>query len=102
MIFCELGSRGFSRYSFMTILECSSQSFHASFETLSYTRLPRSPRHGLRSSRGNSLPNLTQCTMRVPGFTGSLAAGVGSQDSFAILFSSHALFLLTLLQTRRN
>jgi hypothetical protein len=31
---------------------------------------------------------LTQCTIRVPGFTASLAVGVGSQDSFAILLSS--------------
>src|SRR5713226_10464267 len=102
MIFCELGSRGFSRYSFITILECSSQSFQASFETLSYTRLPISPRHGMRSRPGNSLPNLTQCTMRVPGFTSSLGAGVGLQDSFAMLFSSRAFFHLTLLQTHRN
>src|SRR2546430_8714737 len=52
MIFCELGSSGFSRYSFMTIFECSSQSFQASFETLSKTRLPISPRHGIRSRPG--------------------------------------------------
>src|SRR5438034_905926 len=35
MIFCELGSSGFSRYSFMTIFEYSSHSFQASFETFS-------------------------------------------------------------------
>jgi len=37
--------------------------------------------------------------MRAPGFTGSLGAGVGLQDSFAMLFSSRAFFLLTLLQS---
>src|SRR5437016_6621754 len=84
MIFCELGSSGFSRYSFMTIFECSSQSFQASFETLSKTRLPISPRHGIRSRPGNSLSNFTQCTMRVPGFTSSLDAGVGPQVSLAM------------------
>src|SRR5690242_839476 len=42
----------------------------------------------MRSRPGNSLPNLTQCTMRVPGLTGSLGAGVGSQDSLAMQFSS--------------
>src|SRR6266436_9646165 len=102
MIFCELGSSGFSRYSFITILECSSHSFHASFETLSYTRLPISPLQGMRSSPGRSLSNLTQCTMRVPGLTGSLGAGIGSQDSLAILFSSHSLLFFTLLQLRGN
>src|SRR6266849_8971992 len=102
MIFCELGSSGFSRYSFMIILECSSQSFHASFETFSKTRLPISPLQGMRSRPGNSLPNFTQCTMRVPGLTGSLGAGVGPQDSFAILFSSHSLLFFTLLQLRGN
>src|SRR5467141_2566068 len=88
MIFCELGSSGFSRYSFITIFECSSHSFHASFETLSYTRLPISPLQGMRSRPGKSLSNLTQCTIRVPGLTGSLGTGAGSQDSFAILFTS--------------
>jgi hypothetical protein len=38
--------------------------------------------------------------MRVPGFTASLGAGVGPQDSFAMLFSSRAFFHLTLLQSR--
>src|SRR5258708_39305604 len=85
MIFCELGSRGLRRYSFITILECSIQSFQASFETLSKTRLPSSPFQGGRSRPGMSRPNLTQCTMRVPGFTGSLAAGVGPQDALAIV-----------------
>src|SRR5438445_3028333 len=61
MIFCELGSRGFSRYSFMTIFECSSQSFQASFETLSKTRLPISPRHGMRSSPGRYFSKITDC-----------------------------------------
>src|SRR2546429_6740136 len=102
MIFCELGSSGFSRYSFMTIFECSSQSFQASFETLSKTRLPISPRHGTRSRPGNSLSNFTQCTMRVPGFTSSLDAGVGPQVSLAMLISSRVFFLLTLLQLRGN
>jgi len=87
MIFWELGSSGFRRYSFITILEYSSQSFHASFETFSYTRFPNSPCHGMRSRPGISLPNLTHFTMRVPGLTGSLGSGVGSQDSFAMLFS---------------
>src|SRR5260370_12059660 len=99
MIFWELGSSGFRRYSFMTILEYSSHSFHASFEMFSYTRLPNSPCHGMRSKPGNSFPNLTQCTMRVPGFTGSLGgAGVGSQDSLAMLFSCSFLSFFTLLQ----
>src|SRR5580704_14486871 len=84
MIFCEFGSSGLSRYSFITIFECSIHSFQASFDTLSYTRLPSSPLQGMRSSPGISLPNFTQCTMREPGLTGSLGAGVGSQDSFAI------------------
>src|SRR6202171_698027 len=60
MIFCELGSRGLSRYSFITILECSSHNFHASFDTLSYTRFPISPLQGIRSRPGKSLPNFTQ------------------------------------------
>src|SRR6266436_7112131 len=85
MIFWELGSRGLRRYSFITILECSIQSFQASFETLSKTRLPSSPFQGGRSSPGISRPNFTQWTMRVPGFTGSLAADVGPQDSLAIM-----------------
>src|SRR5580704_7857621 len=101
IIFCELGSSGFRRYSFITIFECSSHSFHASFETLSYTRLPRSPRHGTRSRPGKSLSNLTQCTMRVPGFTGSLGAAVGPQDSSAMLFSSPSPHF-TLLQLTGN
>src|SRR5437868_5718065 len=43
----------------------------------------------MRSRPGISLPNFTQCTMRVPGFTGSLCAGagVGSQDSLAMPLS---------------
>ena len=41
----------------------------------------------MRSSPGNSFPNFTHFTMRVPGFTGSLGAGVGSQDSLAMRFS---------------
>src|SRR4029077_3049836 len=72
MIFCELGSSGFNRYSFMTILECSSHSFHASFETLSYTRLPISPRQGMRSKPGKSLSNFTHCILHVPGCDGFL------------------------------
>src|SRR5271165_7018579 len=85
MIFCELGSRGFRRYSFITILEYSSHSFQASLETFSYTRLPSSPFQGMRSNPGISLPNFTQCTMRVPGLIGSLGAGVGPQESLAIV-----------------
>ena len=92
MIFCELGSSGFKRYSFITILEYSSQSFHASLETFSNTRFPISPFQGTRSSPGISFPNFTQCTMRVPGFTGSLGAGVGSQLSFAMHSSHQASF----------
>src|SRR6266852_9369658 len=88
MIFWEFGSRGFSRYSFIIIFECSSQSFHASFETFSYTRLPSSPVHGMRSRPGISFPNFTQWTIRVPGLTGSLVTGSGPQESLAILFSS--------------
>src|SRR5271167_3327395 len=44
-----------------------------------------SPFHGTRSSPGKSLSNFTQCTTRAPGFAGSLAAGVGVQDSSAIV-----------------
>jgi hypothetical protein len=40
--------------------------------------------------------------MRVPGFTSSLDAGVGPQVSLAMLISSRAFFLLTLLQLREN
>jgi hypothetical protein len=40
--------------------------------------------------------------MRVPGFTSSLDAGVGPQDSFAMLVSSRAFFIPTLLQLRGN
>jgi hypothetical protein len=80
-------------------LECSRQSFQASFETFSNTRFPSSHCQGTRSKPGNSLPNFTQCTMRAPGFTASLGAGVGSQDSFAMLFSSRVFFPFTLLQT---
>jgi hypothetical protein len=54
----------------------------------------------MRSSPGKSLSNLTQCTMRVPGLTGSLVAAAGSQDSFAILFSSQKPLFFTLLQLR--
>jgi hypothetical protein len=36
--------------------------------------------------------------MRVPGFTGSLGAGVGSQDSLAMQFSSKGFLTFTLLQ----
>src|SRR5271165_5303275 len=89
MIFMELGSSGLRRYSFMTILECSSHSFHASLDTFSYTRLPSSPFHGTRSSPGRSLPNFTQCTTRSPGLAGSLGVGVGvgPQLSLAMLAS---------------
>jgi hypothetical protein len=38
--------------------------------------------------------------MRVPGLTGSLVAAAGSQDSFAILFSSQKPLFFTLLQLR--
>src|SRR5258708_13040780 len=86
MIFWEFGSMGFRRYSFINILEYSTHSFHASFDTFSYTRLPISPRQGTRSSPGMSFPNFTQCTMRVPGVTGSLGAGVGPHESSPILF----------------
>src|SRR6266852_2292887 len=88
MIFWEFGSRGFSRYSFIIIFECSSQSFHASFETFSYTLLPNSPAHGMRSRPGISFPNFTQWTIRVPGWAGSFVAGSGPQVSLAMLFSS--------------
>ena len=99
MIFCELGSSGLRRYSFITILEYSSHSFHASLETFSNTRLPISPFQGTRSSPGISLPNFTQCTMRVPGFTGSLGAGVASQLSFA-MHSSHQVSFSASASTR--
>src|ERR1700722_3062147 len=37
-----------------------------------------------------SFPNFTQCTMRVPGVTGSLGAGAGPQESSAILVTPEA------------
>src|SRR2546422_7815200 len=76
MIFCELGSSGFSRYSFMIILECSSQSFHASFETFSKTRLPISPLQGTRSRPGNSLPNLDRKSTRLNSSHGYISYAV--------------------------
>src|SRR5208337_1418040 len=92
IIFCELGSSGFKRYSFITIFEYSSQSFQASLETFSYTFLPSSPFQGGRSSPGISLPNFTHCTMRVPGLMGSLGVGVGPHESLAIRSSWESPF----------
>src|SRR5580698_11608732 len=91
MIFCELGSSGLRRYSFITILECSIHIFQASLETLSYTRLPSSPFQGMRSRPGSSRPNFTQWTMRAPGFGGSLD-GVGPQESLAIVAPQQGSF----------
>src|SRR4029077_16450376 len=88
MIFCEFGSSGFNRYSFMIILESFIPLFHASLDTLSYTRFPNSPRHGTRSSPGKSLSNFTQCTIRVPAATGCVEGFSGSHESFATA-SSH-------------
>src|SRR5580698_10170409 len=81
MICCDLGSSGFSRNSFITILECSTHSFQASFETLSYTRFPISPFHGIRSRPGISRPNFTHFTMRT-------GCAVVPAPEFPALFSS--------------
>src|SRR5256885_7368147 len=75
----------------MIIFECSIHNFHASFDTFSYTRLPNSPRHGTRSSPGKSLSNFTQCTIRVPGVTGSFEGVSGPHESFATASSHIAL-----------
>src|SRR5712691_9136261 len=87
MIFWDCGSSGFSRYSFISIFECSIHIFQASWDTLSYTRLPRSPFQGIRSRPGRSFPNFAQWTTREPGLGGSLdAAGfAGPQDSSAMI-----------------
>src|SRR6266853_4513415 len=69
----------------MSILECSIHIFQASCETLSYTRLPRSPFQGMRSRPGMSLSNFTQWTIRAPGFAGALeATGFTGPQSSAI------------------
>src|ERR1700679_1515706 len=81
MICCDLGSSGFSRNSFITILECSTHSFQASFETLSYTRWPISPFQGIRSRPGISRPNFTHFTMRT-------GCAVVPAPEFPALFSS--------------
>src|SRR5271169_2714068 len=82
MIFCDWESRGFRRYSFMTIFECSIQSVHPSFETFSKMRLPSSPFHGMRSSPGISRPNLMHFTIRP-----LCPAGCG--EGTAVLVSEH-------------
>src|SRR5258708_8929455 len=102
IIFCELGSSGFSRYSFMIILECSIHDFHASFDTFSNTFLPSSPRHGTRSSPGNSLPNFTHFTIRVPSVTGALNGVSGPHESFATSSSPYFARILTLLHLHPN
>src|ERR1700689_908750 len=81
MICCDLGSSGFSRNSFITILECSTPSFQASFETLSYTRWPISPFQGIRSRPGISPPDFTHFPKR-PG------RAVLPPPEFPALFSS--------------
>src|SRR5260370_20239120 len=69
----------------MSILECQINIYQASCETLSYTRLPRSPFQGTRSRPGMSLSNFTQWTTRAPGFAGTLgAAGFTGPQSSAI------------------
>src|SRR5712692_1021400 len=107
MIFWDCGSSGFSRYSFISIFECSIHIFQASCDTLSYTRLPRSPFQGMRSRPGRSFPNFTQWTVRAPGLGGSLdAAGfVGPQDSSAMIVLPRVIETAqshTLLQVREN
>src|ERR1700756_4913896 len=102
IIFCEFGSSGLSRYSFMIIFECSIHNFHASFDTFSYTRFPNSPRHGTRSSPGKSLPNFTQCTIRVPGAAGCVEGVSGPHESFATASSPYSAQFFTLLHPRTN
>src|SRR5208337_1973609 len=46
----------------------------------------------MRSNPGISLPNFTQCTMRVPGLMGSLGVGVGSHESLVMRSSWKSLF----------
>src|SRR5580692_11701612 len=84
MIFCDCGSRGFSQYSFMIILECSIHSFQASLQTLSKMRCPTAPFQGMRSRPSISLPNLTHITLREPGRAGVASTGFGGlQESSA-------------------
>src|ERR1700682_4621677 len=89
----------------MSIFECSIHIFQASWETLSNTRLPRSPFQGTRSRPGMSLSNFTQWTMRALGFAGTLGAEgfTGPQESSAICIlrgTARAIDLHTILQVR--
>src|SRR5476651_538427 len=61
---CASFCHGISRYSLRIIFMRSSQSFHASFETLSKMRWPSSPGHGTVSSPGSSFWYFTHMTMR--------------------------------------
>src|SRR4029079_13283831 len=73
---------GIRRYSFRIIFIRSSQSFQASFETLSKIRWPSSPGQGGESRPGSSFWNLTHMTLRPLVFVDGVdAAGEGPQES---------------------
>ena len=61
---CASFCHGIRRYSLRIIFMRSSQSFHASTETLSKMRWPSSPGHGGASSPGSSFWNFTHMTLR--------------------------------------
>src|SRR2546423_4146987 len=78
--FCQ----GIKRYSLRIIFIRSSQSFHASFDTLSKIRWPSSPGHGTVSSPGSSFWNLTHITLRPLVLVDAAGAGgtpEGPQES---------------------
>src|SRR3954467_608976 len=79
---CASFCHGIRRYSFRIIFIRSSQSFHASFDTLSKMRWPSSPGHGGESRPGSSFWNLTHMTLRPLALVeGVDAAGDGPQES---------------------
>src|ERR1700704_2753662 len=69
---------GMRRYSLRIIFMRSSQSFQASFETLSKMRWPSSPGHGTVSSPGSSFWNLTHITWRPLGWAEAPGEGSGA------------------------
>src|SRR5712671_1284151 len=76
--FCQ----GMSRYSLRIIFIRSSQSFQASFDTLSKMRWPSSPGHGLVSRPGSSFWNFTHMTVRpLLLVEGAEAGNEGPQES---------------------
>src|SRR5476649_1016292 len=70
---------GISRYSFRIIFMRSSQSFHASFDTLSKMRWPSGPGQGIVSRPGSSFWYLTHMTMRPLLFVDAPGAGSGAE-----------------------